>query len=59
MSAETPSTKKAEKKYDKRTQENSLKAPDRRLVQLNLHSAPAAVKNTIVSEKQPQKKTKI
>lgn len=56
MSAETPSTKKAEKKNDKRTQETSQKAPDRRLVQLNLHSAPAAVKNTIVSEKQPQKK---
>ena len=56
MSAEIPSTKKAEKKNDKRTQENSQKAPDRRLVQLNLHSAPAAVKSTIVSEKQPQKK---
>ena len=43
-------------KYDKRTQENSQKAADRRLVQLNLHSAPAVDKNTIVSEKQSQKK---
>ena len=43
-------------KNDKRTQEYSQKAADRRLVQLNVHSAPAVDKNTIVSEKQSQKK---
>lgn len=56
MSAETPvSVRRPEKKTDKKTSDNSLKAPEKRYVQLNLNSAPTSIKNTVVSEKQPQK----
>lgn len=43
---------------DKKSSSNDKKTPDRRLVQLNLKSVPASIKNSVVSEKSAAKKTK-
>lgn len=42
---------------DKKSSSNDKKTPDRRLVQLNLKSVPASIKNSVVSEKSAAKKT--
>lgn len=60
MSTETPmSLRRPEKKTDKKTLDNPLKTSEKRYVQLNLNSASTTIKNTVVSEKQPQKKAAI
>lgn len=43
---------------DKKSSSSDKKTPDRRLVQLNLKSVPASIKNSVVSEKSAAKKTK-
>lgn len=57
MSTETPmSLRRPEKKTDKKTLDNPLKTSEKRYVQLNLNSASTSIKNSVVSDKQPQKK---
>lgn len=53
-----PTQPQGDSGLDKKSSSNDKKTPDRRLVQLNLKSVPASIKNSVVSEKSAAKKTK-